>query len=115
MGSPTETRTLVFRVRAEYPNQLDYRGWSIRACTKTQIMNKPPLRVDGSQRCTRNHRRGAESPQYGLAAVLARCTWSITLRVWLRSLTPSICLTAFSAEAGVSNWNDAVRGTDDDE
>ena len=25
--SPAGTRTRVFRVRAEYPNQLDYRGW----------------------------------------------------------------------------------------
>jgi hypothetical protein len=26
-ASPAGTRTRVFRVRAEYPNQLDYRGW----------------------------------------------------------------------------------------
>ena len=27
LDSPAGTRTRVFRVRAEYPDQLDYRGW----------------------------------------------------------------------------------------
>ena len=43
-GSLTGTRTLVFRVRAEYPNQLDYRGALYVHTTQLIIYAKGKLR-----------------------------------------------------------------------
>ena len=46
MHSATGTRTRVARVRAEYPNQLDYSGWITKSnllieCKKEKRVNEP--------------------------------------------------------------------------
>ena len=72
--SPAGTRTRVFRVRAEYPNQLDYRG--AVGSSQVAFINKPlSLRLPlGLATCTHTLKRpcGSESAFSILAACATR-------------------------------------------
>ena len=57
-NSATGTRTRVARVRAEYPNQLDYS----RSCHALETLHRPFIQIPHDSHLFPNHSRAVEAP-----------------------------------------------------